>query len=479
MVNKGKRYHFNGHFESKAIALSLFSLLFIQPGFSWDYASNVNALLDEAGLAYDRGQYSSAKQAYRHALELEPNCPDAYNGLGLCAFKEGDISLSSEFYTSALGKKWDHYNALYNLANNCYIQEKYDDAIKYYTQVLKVSEKGGKGADADLYASLANVFRDRAEALTGELKRRDESAALEYYNRALQKNPNHFKAHANLGRFYLDERQFGAAEKELRAAIALQPDYSFAYYELGRLYGMRNEKPAALVAYYNSIKKETVESQKADTFTKIKAMGMDPALFKSFAQGFEDLSLGNWDAAAAEFESAASSITDPKQVAKKAVALNNAGYARARAGDLTVAMDSFLKALKLCPHGQPQIHYNLGQCFLQNKRYAEAEKSFRDAISEAKGNHFLAHNSLGIVLRIKSDTDKKNSAKYLNDALSEYNVALMQSSDALSVASYNRGIVLEKLGQSSEAKKSYNLYLQTSPTGLNAASARQRLEKLK
>ncbi len=451
----------------------------MQPVFSWDYAPAVNSLLDEAGAAYDKGQYASAKQAYRRALESEPNCPDAYNGLGLCAFKEGDISLSSNFYSEALSKKWDHYNALYNLANNCYIQEKYDDAIKYYTQVLKVSEKGGKGADADLYASLANVFRDRAETRTGELKRRDESAALEFYNRALQKNPNHFKAHANLGRFYLDERQFGAAEKELRAAIALQPNYSFAYYELGRLYSMRNEKPAALVAYYNSIKNETVKSQQADTVGKIVNLGMDPALYKSFAQGFEDLSLGNWDAAAAEFESAASSVSDPGHFAKKAVALNNAGYAHSRAGDITVAMDSFVKALKLCPHGQPQFHYNLGQCFLQTKRYDDAEKAFRDAIAEAKGNHFLAHNSLGIVLRIKAAADKKNSEKLLNEALNEYNVALMQSSDALSVASYNRGIVLEKLGQIPEAKKSFNHYLMTSPTGLNAAAAREKLEKLK
>ncbi len=435
------------------------------PVFAWDYTPEVNHLLDEGKKQYEAGRFDSAIIEYNNALGLEPNCPDAHNGLGLCARQQGDFGESIRCYQNAISLKPDHYNALYNLANNYYMQREYTEAINYYLKVLHVSQKAGQGVDIDLYASLANVYRDRALTLQGLAKQNDENRALEYYQKALEKSPSHPQAHANLGRFYLDRQQFGDAEKELRIAVAAKPKYAYAYYELGRLYSMRKEYPAALLAYFNSMKSETVDAQKTDTVNRIEKMGMPIGLAGLFSDGYENLQAGNWEAAAADFDSASKKNED-----FKAVSLNNLAYSKARSGDLAFAIETYIEALKIKPHGLPELYYNLGQAYLQKKQFAKAEAEFNRCLQEAKGNHYLAHNALGIVLKQKGD---------FKNALNQYNLALLQSSNGLSVVQFNRGLVLEKLGQKREAIESYNKYLQAAPSGLNAAACRSRLEQLK
>ncbi|MBX9723067.1 MAG: tetratricopeptide repeat protein, partial [Candidatus Obscuribacterales bacterium] len=135
-----------------------------------DYAAPVSLALKEAGKLYDSGHFASAKMQFYEALRMEPNCPDAYNGLGLCAAKEGRMPESVECYKKALQLKPDFYNSLYNLANNYYIQNNYSEAISFYAQALDASKNKGddKKSRADLLSSLASVYRARAGTLQGD-----------------------------------------------------------------------------------------------------------------------------------------------------------------------------------------------------------------------------------------------------------------------------------------------------------------------
>lgn len=435
------------------------------PVVAQDYPGSVKQLLSDALKFFGEGKYSSARMQFNEALKLEPNCPDAYNGLGLCAFKEGNIVESNSCYTTAITLKPDYYDALYNLGNNYYMRQQFSEAIVYYSRALKTTESKGQKADAALITSLANVYRDRSDNMRGLNKQQDMAHAMDYYHRVIKDDPNYPQAHAMLGRLYFNERQFPLAESELRKAISLQPEYAYAYFVLGKLYVQKKEYPAALVAFHNSAKYETISNYKPDTARAISDLGIPATVVDNFEQGFENLNLGNWDAGQKEFEAAAAASTP-----MKAIALNNVGYASARAGNMANAIDKYKRAIVLNPHGVPELYYNLGQAYFQTKRYTEAEEALKQCIVEAKGNHYLAHNALGILLKAKGD---------LNESLNQYNLALLQSGGGLSVVQFNRGLVLEKLGNKAEAAESYTKYLQAAPSGINVAEAKERLSHLK
>jgi tetratricopeptide (TPR) repeat protein/serine/threonine protein kinase len=57
----------------------------------------------QRGLAYYRlGDYARARRDFERSLDVNPNYADAYNGLGLVDYKEGDLASAIENYTSAI-----------------------------------------------------------------------------------------------------------------------------------------------------------------------------------------------------------------------------------------------------------------------------------------------------------------------------------------------------------------------------------------
>lgn len=466
LVNKVQNSYLNP--KAKAIfagsVLACLSYLACPPSALADYAPQVKNLLYDASRYYDQGQYNSARSAYNAAISLEPKCPHAYNGLGLCAMRERKISESNGYYESAIKLNPNYYDALYNLANNYYEANAFADSISCYLRALKVTEQEGKPLDPDLLVSLANVYRDRAGSLSGLPKQEDTARALDFYQRALKLKPDHKKAHGQIGKLYFDQGQLAAAERELRMAVSVNPKYAYAYFQLGMLYRQKRELPAALVAFHNSIKNETIDRYKQETEKEILAMGIPADIWEQFAIAFEELSMGNYDLAGSEFQSASG-----KQTRMRAAAFNNYGFSQMRAGNTASAIDAFNSAIKISPHGMSESYYNLAQAYLKMNRLDESEAALKQCLEEAKGNHFLAHNCLGVVLKLKGK---------LKEALNHYNLALLQSGDGLRVVQFNRAVLFEQLGQKKEAAQAYAKYIQGAPTGVNAGIAKERLSKL-
>lgn len=430
------------------------------------YGPEANAALAEGWQLYGEGKFMAAQRAFERTIALESRCPEAYNGIGLCLKNEGNLAASNQNYEKALTLSPDHYESLYNLANNKYLQGDFPEAIKYFSRA-KVA--AGDTVSADLLLSLANVYRDKARSEQGTAKQEDMDKALSGYHKVLQMAPNMANAHANLGHLYRDNGHLANAERELRTAVALKPDYPYALYQLGSVLKSQHKYPDALVALRNSFKYENVASYKEQTLNDIigpEGLAVPKDVFEGFALGYENLaSPGKLEAAETEFEAVAA-----RSGKMQAIAWNNVGYTRERRGDLKGAFEAWVESLKVQPHGLPQVFYNLGMAHMQKGQNNLAEKAFKQTIAEAKGTHALAHNAMGILLKSRGDVE---------GALSQYNLALMQSGDTLPVVHFNKAVAYEKLGKKSEAKESYQLYLQQSPQGLNAATARKRLGVLK
>ncbi len=79
---------------------------------SFDHQAHL--IRGEALLA--RGRHDDARAAYRRTLDYHPNFANAFNGLGLVAYEQGDTTEAERLYREALRLDPDDYAAQYNLA---------------------------------------------------------------------------------------------------------------------------------------------------------------------------------------------------------------------------------------------------------------------------------------------------------------------------------------------------------------------------
>lgn len=74
-------------------------------------------------------------------------------------------------------------------------------------------------------------------------------AAIDNYNKVIQRNPNSADAYLGLGMAYKELGQYDEAYKATSKAIQLKPSYYQAYYNLGLILEMQGKKQEAIQAY--------------------------------------------------------------------------------------------------------------------------------------------------------------------------------------------------------------------------------------
>ncbi len=139
------------------------------------------------GTAYeDQQQLDKAIDEYKHALEKDPDIPNADFAIGYLYWRQQDMQNASEW-------------------------------------LQKEARKGCHG--------LANFY-------LGEIFRADKNfaEAESRYRRALECDPASAEAHLRLGIVLADQKRYTEAAAHLKEAIHLQPDGSSAHYHLAEVY---------------------------------------------------------------------------------------------------------------------------------------------------------------------------------------------------------------------------------------------------
>ncbi len=134
----------------------------------------------------DRGRKVAAEQAYRRALQADPDYPQAWN----------------------------------NLANLLADEGRTDEALAAYRKALERTPW-----DAAIHVNLGLTLLE-----TG-----DVAGARRSFEAAIQENPAHADGHANLGALLLSVGQRERARLALETALALDPDHAAARANLRRL----------------------------------------------------------------------------------------------------------------------------------------------------------------------------------------------------------------------------------------------------
>jgi arylsulfatase A-like enzyme/predicted Zn-dependent protease len=254
-------------------------------------------VFNELSRAREMGMSGNAEEAIKiinGIIASDPEINDAYFALGNIYFKEGRFKEAIASFEQSLERKPDDTFTVINIANSyqrlgkpeeaerfvidylkrgfsdsqlyhllgtlTFVQKKYDEAIKYYSECISLNADSAAShnalaaiylvkedlaqAENHVNAALAinpqltNLQYNRAQLLEKQGKIQE---AMEAYRLELEHSPKHFKACYNLSRLYRILGQEEEERKYLNRTIEINPDFPLSYFYLARIYLNRGE----------------------------------------------------------------------------------------------------------------------------------------------------------------------------------------------------------------------------------------------
>ena len=217
------------------------------------------------GLAYEKSNdLKSAESAYEGALALDPRDSDTSLHLAQLYLRENRATDAERKYRAVLANQPESQAALAGLAEALEAEKSPEAAVAYrnylkarpedaaarehlvhlliagekYDEALAEMEKAEKGGTPSVQS-----LKLRADILIGEKKWPEAITALK---QAAALAPRDAMLRGGLGRTYLQQRDFANAEKELKAAIEMDPKNLLYWKDLTTTYYLGGNYPATL-----------------------------------------------------------------------------------------------------------------------------------------------------------------------------------------------------------------------------------------
>ena len=206
------RFHYEGGKYADA-DLELTTAAHLQPNY-------VGALYFLALTTKQENQPERSTELLRKVVQLQPGNADAQYLLGQDLDHLGDHRSAIEHWKAALQADPNHSQALFNLAKS--LSKTHDPGAQQYQARFEALQK--QQQQADRVSELGNLAIEAANA-------KNWPQALQQMNEAIQicgNCPQSARLHKNLGLFYGRAGNVDEAKKELRTALALEPNDSDA-----------------------------------------------------------------------------------------------------------------------------------------------------------------------------------------------------------------------------------------------------------
>ena len=160
-----------------------------------------------------------AISSFNTAIEQENDYYEAYIQLGLLHYYQSN-KLAKEYLKNALRIKPNSLEALYAYAMYCQENEEYNEAIETYYKILKINQY------REPYFNLGFIHQEYLKVY---------DVAIENYTKAIAIEPRYLEAYYNRGLCYEELKDYKKAEKDLRHALKLNPQYTHAAIALERV----------------------------------------------------------------------------------------------------------------------------------------------------------------------------------------------------------------------------------------------------
>lgn len=243
---------------NKPLALNIVVLPFIENKPAREAEQRACDLYSKALQEFAEDRSSQAIANLRQALLLDPYFQDAYEALGVMLSKQGEIDEAIELMQALLRLNSDSIMAWANLS--VFYLEKGD---KDKAEEAKAESMSIRMKLAAREAMQEKKAKEDASKLEAETKER-----MGMFAQVLEIDPDDLFANHGLGACHNILKNFEEAEKYLLKAIAVKPNHTVAYQELGTAYEGLNRMDKAKETYLKGIE---IAAQKGD-MTPLKAM---------------------------------------------------------------------------------------------------------------------------------------------------------------------------------------------------------------
>jgi tetratricopeptide (TPR) repeat protein len=196
-----------------------------------DQITKINENIQNGNRDVHQGLFDEAIQKYSAILEQHPYFPDAEFYMGLTRFRQKDIEGAALHFSNALGIYSDHTKARKGL----------DNVTKQFLNAGNKSYKRGNLGKATNYYQKAlefdpNFYLAYYQLGVLEKKQGHSQTAIDYLNKVIEVKPDHAKTWFTLGSVHESDGKTELAIEHYSKAIEINPGYAKAYGNLGKLY---------------------------------------------------------------------------------------------------------------------------------------------------------------------------------------------------------------------------------------------------
>ncbi len=310
----------------------------------------------------------------------------------------GELAQAEQLYAQILQSEPRHADALYLLGTLAHQTRRHDLAMVFITQAITLD-----GTKPFYHNNLGEVHRT-----FGRL-----AEAQACYRQALALDPGFSAAHYNLG-LVLGATQPAEAQHHYEQAIRLRPDFGAAHNNLGNLLRAQDKLNEAVEAYRSALR---CHADNADAVGNLGTALLELERFSEAIDQFEQavrlrpdsadahFNLGNAHKAACNWPSAAECYARALRLRPNfAEAACNLGNALRIQGDAPGAKAAYLEVLRCKPeHVDALVGYG---AVLQSEGKSDEAIEYYDRALRAKPDSALAHFYRGSVLmsrRLRED----------------------------------------------------------------------------
>src|SRR5258706_13335221 len=215
-----------------------------------DVRKDAFKLLNEGVAAYNRADYRAAIVPLQKAAATSLNSFPAHYFLGLALAGDRRYAEAVEAYKIALDLDPDHLQANIAIGDAWLAQGDTDEAQPYYVKAGKLRPEYAAALDGPPRVAEAEADDDKATAL---------------YERALASDKGFAPAYTHLGDLYLREGKYDDAVKLLVEAVSVRPDFGPGLDRLAAAYGKLGFSNEAVSPIRKGIELEPPDAQHRGT----------------------------------------------------------------------------------------------------------------------------------------------------------------------------------------------------------------------